>query len=91
MKVKTYESIMFEAEQYSLAFIEDAMMVYKKQHKRERIYRRSKSQLKLKPIYLHKFKRIESYLFLFKMALKIVALIVKNSTAEHWAKRQRIR
>ncbi len=59
--------------------IEDAMMVHKKQYKSEHIYRRSKSQLKLEPIYLHKPKRIESYLFLFKIALQIVVLIERTA------------
>lgn len=55
--------------------IKDAMMAHKNQYKVEHIYRRSKSGYRLEPIYLHTPERIETYLFLFKIALQIVVLI----------------
>jgi len=55
--------------------IEDAMMAHKNQYKVEHTYRRSKSGYELEPIYLHTPDRIESYLFLFKIALQIIVLI----------------
>ena len=59
--------------------IEDAMMSHKKQYKSEHTYRRAKSKQKLEPIYLHKPKRIESYLFLFKLALQVIVLIERTA------------
>lgn len=59
--------------------IEDAMMAHKNQYKSEHTYRRSKSNLNLEPIYLHKPERIESYLFLFKIALQIIVLIERTA------------
>jgi transposase len=55
--------------------VSDAMMAHKNQYKVEHTYRRSKSGYHLEPIYLHTPERIESYLFLFKIALQIVVLI----------------
>lgn len=51
------------------------MMAHKNQYKVEHTYRRSKSGYELEPIYLHTPDRIESYLFLFKIALQIIVLI----------------
>jgi transposase len=59
--------------------IEDAMMAHKKQYKSEHTYRRAKSELKLEPIYLQKPERIESYLFLFKIALQVIVLIERTA------------
>ena len=55
--------------------ITDAMMAHKHEYKVEHIFRRSKSGYNLEPIYLHTPERIETYLFLFKIALQIVVLI----------------
>jgi len=55
--------------------IKDAMMAHKNQYKVEHAYRRSKSGYQLEPIYLHTPERIETYLFLFKVALQVVVLI----------------
>jgi transposase len=55
--------------------INDAMMAHKNEYKVEHIFRRSKSGYDLEPIYLHTPERIETYLFLFKIALQIVVLI----------------
>ena len=59
--------------------IEDAMMAHKNQHKVEHINRRAKSGHSLEPIYLHTPERIESYLFLFKIALQIVVLLERTA------------
>ena len=55
--------------------IKDAMMAHKNQYKVEHAYRRSKSGYQLEPIYLHTPERIETYLFLFKVALQVIVLI----------------
>jgi len=55
--------------------IKDAMMANKNQYKVEHAYRRSKSGYQLEPIYLHTPERIETYLFLFKIALQVIVLI----------------
>ena len=55
--------------------IKNATMAHKNQYKVEHAYRRSKSGYQLEPIYLHTPERIETYLFLFKIALQIVVLI----------------
>ena len=59
--------------------IEDAMTAHKNQYKVEHTNRRAKSGYDLEPIYLHTPKRIESYLFLFKMAFRIVVLIERTA------------
>ena len=59
--------------------IKDAMMAHKNQYKVEHTYRRSKSGYQLEPIYLHTPERIETYLFLFKIALQIVVLIERTA------------
>jgi transposase len=59
--------------------IEEAMMAHKNQYKVEHTYRRSKSGYHLEPIYLHTPERIETYLFLFKIALQIVVLIERTA------------
>ncbi|MCP3678805.1 MAG: hypothetical protein GY782_00240, partial [Gammaproteobacteria bacterium] len=48
--------------------IKDAMLNHKNQYKSEHINRRAKGPYLLEPIYLHTPKRIEAYLFLFKLA-----------------------
>lgn len=55
--------------------IKDAMLAHKNQYKVEHAYRRSKSGYQLEPIYLHTPERIETYLFLFKIALQVIVLI----------------
>ena len=55
--------------------IKDAMMANKNQYKVEHAYRRSKSGYQLEPIYLHTPERIQTYLFLFKVALQVIVLI----------------
>ena len=59
--------------------IEDAMMAHKDQYKSEHINRRAKSGFKLEPVYIHTPKRIEAYLFLFKIALQLVILIERTA------------
>jgi transposase len=59
--------------------IEDAMLAHKKQYKSEHTYRRAKGPLSIEPIYLHTPERIESLLFLFKMALQMVVLIERTA------------
>lgn len=59
--------------------IGDAMMANKSQYKVEHTYRRSKTGYDLEPIYLHTPERIESYLFLFKIALQVVVLIERTA------------
>ena len=59
--------------------IEDAMMAHKDQYKSEHINRRAKSGFKLEPVYIHTPKRIETYLFLFKIALQLIILIEKTA------------
>ncbi len=46
------------------------MMAHKNQYKCEHINWRAKSSVNIEPIYLHTPERIESLLFLFKMALQ---------------------
>ncbi|MFH0727270.1 MAG: hypothetical protein V2B19_13140 [Pseudomonadota bacterium] len=45
----------------------------------EHTYRRSKSDYQLEPIYLHTPERIETYLFLFKVALQVVVLTERTA------------
>jgi len=59
--------------------IEEAMLAHKNQYKCEHINRRAKSSLNIEPIYLHTPERIESMLFLFKMALQMVVLIERTA------------
>ncbi len=59
--------------------IEDAMMAHKNQYKSEHTNRRAKSGYRLEPIYLHTPERIESYLFLFKIALQVIVLIERTA------------
>jgi transposase len=59
--------------------IEDAMLAHKNQYKVEHLYKRSKSDHKLEPIYLQTPDRIEAYLFLFKIALQILVLIERTA------------
>ena len=59
--------------------IEAAMMAYKKQYKSEHTNRRAKSSYNIEPIYLHTPKRIEAFLFLFKIALQVIVLIQRNA------------
>jgi transposase len=78
-----YDQALFHAGYYPLVTNQpssrlsliDAMMAHKNQYKVEHAYRRSKSEYNLEPIYLHTPERIETYLFLFKIALQIVVLI----------------
>jgi len=58
-----------------LLSIEQAMGHHKGQYKNEHTFRRAKGPYDLEPIYLHHGKRIEAYLFLFKIALQIVVLL----------------
>lgn len=59
--------------------IEAAMKAYKDQYKVEHTNRRAKGGYSLEPIYIHTPQRIESYLFLFKIALQVVSLIERNA------------
>lgn len=59
--------------------IEGAMMAHKNQYKPEHINRRAKSGFKLEPVYIHTPKRIEAYLFLFKIALQLTILIERTA------------
>ncbi len=65
--------------------IEEAMLAHKNQYKCEHINRRAKSSLNIEPIYLQTPERIESMLFLFKIALQMVVLIERTarSNIEH--------
>ncbi len=59
--------------------IKDAMLNHKNQYKSEHINRRAKGPYRLEPIYLHTPKRIEAYLFLFKLALQLIVLIERTA------------
>ena len=59
--------------------IEKAMLMHKGQYKNEHTNRRAKTGLHLEPIYLHTPERIESVLFLFKIALQISVLIERSA------------
>lgn len=59
--------------------IEKSMLMHKGQHKNEHTNRRAKTGLHLEPIYLHTPERIESILFLFKIALQISVLIERSA------------
>jgi transposase len=61
--------------------IKEAMLAHKNQYKCEHINKRAKSSLNLEPIYLHTPERIETMLFLFKIALQMVVLIEKTARA----------
>lgn len=82
----------FEKEQYCCGYyplfmnkpqkdltIEDAMMAHKDQYKSEHINRKAKSGFSLEPIYIHTPKRIEAFLFLFKIALQLIILIERTA------------
>jgi len=55
------------------------MMAHKNQYKCEHTFRRAKGPFSIEPIYLHTPERIESYLFLFKIALQILVLIERTA------------
>lgn len=86
-KQRAYDQEMSRAGYYPLVTnkpasqlsVMDAMMAYKNQYKVEHTYRRSKSGYQLEPIYLHTPERIETYLFLFKIALQVVVLIERTA------------
>ena len=59
--------------------VEEAMHGHKNQYKSEHINRRSKGDYRLEPIYLHKPHRIQSFLFLFKIALQVIVLIERTA------------
>lgn len=59
--------------------IEEAMLAHKGQYKSEHINRRAKSSLNIEPIYLQTPERIESMLFLFKIALQMIVLIERTA------------
>lgn len=59
--------------------VEEAMYSHKNQYKSEHINRRAKGDYRLQPIYLHKPHRIQSFLFLFKIALQIIVLIERTA------------
>ncbi len=59
--------------------IEDAMLAHKNQHKCEHTFRRAKGPISIEPVYLHTPKRIEAYLFLFKIALQVLVLIERSA------------
>lgn len=68
--------------------IQDAMMAHKEQYKSEHTFRRAKSEYSLEPIYIHTPERIETFLFLFKIALQIIALI-ERTARKHIAQRDK--
>ena len=55
------------------------MLAHKGQYKNEHTFRRGKSEHNLEPIYLHSPDRIESYLFLFKIALQVLVLMERTA------------
>ena len=57
----------------------DAMLTHKEQYKPEHTHRRSKSDYRLEPIYLHTPERIEAFLFLFKLVLQVLVLIERTA------------
>jgi transposase len=59
--------------------IQQAMLAHKKQYKNEHTFRRAKGPYSIEPIYLHTPERIESFLFLFKMALQVIVLIERTA------------
>lgn len=59
--------------------IEEAMMAHKNQYTCEHTFRRAKGPFSIEPVYLHTPKRIEAYLFLFKIALQILVLIERTA------------
>ena len=59
--------------------IEEAMLAHKNQYKCEHTFRRAKGPYSIEPIYLHTPERIESFLFLFKIALQILVLIERTA------------
>lgn len=72
-------------EELSLA---DAMQEQKEQYKSEHTNRRAKSNYCLEPICLQKPKRIEAFLFLFKIVLQLLVLI-ERTVRENIASRDR--
>jgi transposase len=56
----------------------DAMVEQKDQYKSEHTNRRAKSHYSLEPICLQKPKRIEAFLFLFKIVLQVLVLIERT-------------
>jgi transposase len=59
--------------------LSDAMLAHKDQYKPEHTHRRSKSEYRLEPIYLHIPERIETFLFLFKLVLQVLVLIERTA------------
>jgi transposase len=59
--------------------IEEAMLAHKNQYKCEHTFRRAKGPYNIEPIYLHTPERIESFLFLFKIALQMLVLIERTA------------
>jgi transposase len=59
--------------------IEQAMGHHKGQYKNEHTFRRAKGPYSIEPIYLHFPERIQTYLFLFKIALQIVVLLERTA------------
>jgi transposase len=59
--------------------MEEAMRAHKDQYKVEHTNRRAKGSYNLEPVRIHTPKRIESFLFLFKIALQIVVLIERTA------------
>jgi transposase len=58
---------------------EETMFNHKNQYKSEHINRRAKGAYGLEPIYLHKPHRIETFLFLFKIALQMIVLMERTA------------
>ncbi len=59
--------------------LHEAMMAHKNQYKCEHTNRRAKSGLNLEPVYLHTPERIETILFLFKIALQLLVLMERTA------------
>lgn len=59
--------------------LHDVMLAHKGQYKCEHTNRRAKSGYQLEPIYIHTPKRIEAFLFLFKIALQLVVIIERTA------------
>ena len=59
--------------------IKEAMLAHKNQYKSEHTFRRAKGPYSIEPIYLHTPERIESFLFLFKIALQMLVLFERTA------------
>jgi transposase len=59
--------------------VESAMIAHKDRYKSEHQHRRAKSGFGIEPIYIHTPKRIEAFLFLFKIALQLLVLVERTS------------